>query len=42
MNERQDMNIKIGTRGSKLALVQANTVVESIKKSAPEITPRFA
>ncbi len=37
MNERQDMNIKIGTRGSKLALVQANTVIESLKKTAPEI-----
>jgi hydroxymethylbilane synthase len=32
------MNIKIGTRGSKLALVQANTVLASIKKVAPEIT----
>ncbi len=32
------MNIKIGTRGSKLALAQANTVVESLKKVAPEIT----
>jgi hydroxymethylbilane synthase len=32
------MNIKIGTRGSKLALVQANTVVASLKKIAPEIT----
>jgi len=31
------MNIKIGTRGSKLALVQANTVIESLKKIAPEI-----
>jgi len=31
------MNIKIGTRGSKLALVQANTVVESLKKTAPEV-----
>jgi hydroxymethylbilane synthase len=32
------MNIKIGTRGSKLALVQANAVVESLNKFAPEIT----
>jgi len=32
------MNIKIGTRGSKLALVQANTVVENLKKLSPEIT----
>ncbi len=32
------MNIKIGTRGSKLALVQANTVVEILKKVAPEIS----
>lgn len=32
------MNIKIGTRGSKLALVQANTVVAGLKKIAPEIT----
>jgi len=31
------MNIKIGTRGSKLALAQANTVVESLKKINPEI-----
>jgi len=31
------MNIKVGTRGSKLALVQANTVIESLKKIAPEI-----
>lgn len=31
------MNIKIGTRGSKLALVQANTVIESLRKIAPEI-----
>ena len=31
------MNIKVGTRGSKLALAQANSVVESIKKTAPEI-----
>ncbi len=32
------MNIKIGTRGSKLALAQTNTVVESLKKVAPEIS----
>jgi hydroxymethylbilane synthase len=32
------MHIKIGTRGSKLALAQANAVVESLKKTAPEIT----
>ncbi|MFO7570844.1 MAG: hydroxymethylbilane synthase [Smithellaceae bacterium] len=32
------MNIKIGTRGSKLALAQANAVMESLKKAAPEIT----
>jgi porphobilinogen deaminase len=32
------MNIKIGTRGSKLALAQTNSVIESLKKSAPEIT----
>ena len=32
------MNIKIGTRGSKLALAQTNSVVESLKKIAPEIT----
>lgn len=31
------MNIKIGTRGSKLALAQTNSVVESMKKVAPEI-----
>jgi hydroxymethylbilane synthase len=31
------MNIKIGTRGSKLALAQANNVMESLKKIAPEI-----
>jgi hydroxymethylbilane synthase len=30
------MNIKIGTRGSKLALTQANFVVEKIKKIMPE------
>ena len=32
------MNVKVGTRGSKLALAQANSVVENIKKTAPEIT----
>ncbi len=32
------MNIKIGTRGSKLALAQTNSVVESLKKVAPELT----
>jgi hydroxymethylbilane synthase len=32
------MNIKIGTRGSKLALAQTNSVLESIKKIAPDIT----
>ncbi len=32
------MNIRIGTRGSKLALAQADAVVESLKKVAPEIT----
>ena len=32
------MNIKIGTRGSKLALAQANLVAASVKKTAPEIT----
>jgi hydroxymethylbilane synthase len=32
------MNIKIGTRGSKLALAQANAVLESLQKAAPEIT----
>jgi hydroxymethylbilane synthase len=31
------MNIKIGTRGSKLALTQTNSVVESLKKIAPDI-----
>lgn len=31
------MNIKIGTRGSKLALAQTNFVVESLKKIAPDI-----
>ena len=32
------MNIKIGTRGSKLALTQANLVADSLKKIDPEIT----
>jgi len=32
------MSIKIGTRGSKLALAQTNSVVESIRKINPEIT----
>lgn len=31
------MNIKVGTRGSKLALTQTNAVVESLKKAVPEI-----
>jgi hydroxymethylbilane synthase len=31
------MNIKIGTRGSKLALTQTNSVVENLKKIAPDI-----
>jgi hydroxymethylbilane synthase len=32
------MNIKIGTRGSKLALTQANLVADSLKKLDPGIT----
>jgi hydroxymethylbilane synthase len=32
------MNIKVGTRGSKLALAQTRAVVESLKKVAPGIT----
>jgi hydroxymethylbilane synthase len=32
------MNIKIGTRGSRLALTQANLAADSIKKTAPETT----
>ena len=32
------MNIKIGTRGSKLALTQANLVADSLKKIAPGVT----
>jgi len=32
------MNVKVGTRGSKLALTQTNSVVESIRKINPEIT----
>jgi hydroxymethylbilane synthase len=31
------VRIKIGTRGSKLALAQTNSVIESLKKAAPEI-----
>ena len=31
------MHIKVGTRGSKLAKVQANSVVDALKKAAPEI-----
>ena len=31
------MNIKIGTRGSKLALTQANLVADSLKKTIPEL-----
>jgi hydroxymethylbilane synthase len=31
------MNIKIGTRGSKLALIQANLVADKIKKEAPDV-----
>lgn len=36
------MNIKIGTRGSKLALAQTNTVVEYLRKSTPEITAEIS
>ena len=32
------MHIKIGTRGSKLALTQANLVADSLKRTAPGIT----
>ncbi len=32
------MNIKIGTRGSKLALTQTNFVADSLKKIDPGIT----
>jgi len=35
------MNIKIGTRGSKLALTQTNSVVEQLKKIAPDIQPEI-
>jgi hydroxymethylbilane synthase len=31
------VHIKIGTRGSKLALAQTNSVIEALKKVAPEI-----
>lgn len=31
------MNIKIGTRGSKLALAQTNSAAAALKKAAPEI-----
>jgi len=31
------VHIKVGTRGSKLAKVQANSVVDALKKAAPEI-----
>jgi hydroxymethylbilane synthase len=31
------MKIKVGTRGSKLALTQTNSVIESLKRAAPEI-----
>jgi hydroxymethylbilane synthase len=31
------MNIKVGTRGSKLALTQTNAVIESLKKAAPDV-----
>lgn len=31
------MHIKVGTRGSKLALAQTNSVIEALKKVAPEI-----
>jgi hydroxymethylbilane synthase len=36
------MNIKIGTRGSKLALAQTNWVVEIIKKLVPEINAEIS
>jgi len=32
------MKIKVGTRGSRLALAQTNSVVEKIQKAVPEIT----
>ncbi len=35
------MKIKVGTRGSKLALAQTNSVLESLKKVAPEIEPEI-
>jgi hydroxymethylbilane synthase len=31
------VHIKVGTRGSKLALTQTNSVIEALKKAAPEI-----
>ena len=31
------MNINVGTRGSRLALAQTNSVVEKIQKAAPEV-----
>ena len=31
------MKIVVGTRGSKLALVQTNWVVDELKKASPEI-----
>ena len=36
--KKVSMNIKIGTRGSKLALTQAKLVADSLKKVDPEIT----
>jgi hydroxymethylbilane synthase len=36
------MHIKIGTRGSKLALAQTNTALENLKKVAPEITAEIS
>ena len=35
------MNVRIGTRGSKLALTQANYVAGCLKKIAPEISTEF-
>lgn len=31
------MNIKVGTRGSSLAMAQTNSVVEKIQKAAPDL-----